>query len=107
MSDEKTNINDILTELESLGSIADELESFRDPFEDSIEAFNGDLPDDFMAGGITRMPGIFPGSGGISMPGAPKEIGLFDTVIVHGFRSDYKLTFEETDEGLVISVAQE
>lgn len=96
MTDEK-NTKDIFKDLEALGGLADGLSGMddvlSDPFgeEDMSALFGGGMP--------AGMPGI------AGMPGAPKDIALYDKVIVHGFRGDYVLTFEETEDGLQINVA--
>ena len=99
MTDKK---KDIMEELKTLSGRADALDGldaldeldalFGDPMEQS-----GGMPDPNFGG----MPGI----AGFSMPGMPKDIALYDRVIVHGLRADYELTFEETEDGLVINVA--
>ena len=38
------------------------------------------------------------------MPGEPKDVMLYDTIIVHGLMGDYKLSFEENEDGLVINM---
>lgn len=115
MSDDKKQ-KDILKEIKGLGDLADGLSGMddilSDPFgEEDMSALLGEngglegMPGGMAFGsfgmpGMTGMPGM-PGMPG--MAGMPKEAALYDTVIVHGFRGDYVLTFEETEEGLVIS----
>ena len=121
MSDDKKQ-KDILKEIKGLGDLADGLSGMddilSDPFgEEDMSALlgeNGDLegmPGGMAFGsfGMPTMPGMagmptMPGMPGMTgMAGMPKEAALYDTVIVHGFRGDYVLTFEETEEGLVIT----
>ena len=106
MSDDKKQ-KDILKEIKGLGDLADGLSGMddilSDPFgeEDMSALFKEDgMPAGIPFGsfGMPTMPGM------TGMAGMPKEAALYDTVIVHGFRGDYVLTFEETEEGLVISM---
>ena len=118
MSDDKKQ-KDILKEIKGLGDLADGLSGMddilSDPFgeEDMSALFKEDgMPAGIPFGsfGMPTMPGMTGMSGMATMPGMtgmagmPKEAALYDTVIVHGFRGDYVLTFEETEEGLVISM---
>lgn len=48
--------------------------------------------------GMSGMPGM-----GAFQTGA-KEVGVYDNVVVHGMRGNYYLSFEETEEGLEITI---
>lgn len=101
MADSEDKKKDIYGELEALGGLAEGLSGFDDLLSDPFGEEGMSLPD---GGGMPQgIPGI--GPGGFAVPGMPKDIALYDTVIVHGLRGDYRLTFEETEDGLVINVA--
>lgn len=117
MSEDK--IKDRLASLQALNNLANDMDDYTDAAAnleiDEFEASFGDfgMPD---FGGM-GMPGGMPGFGGMGMPGGmpgfggpvapggkPRDVAFYETIIVHGLRGDYELSFNETDDGLEIIV---
>lgn len=79
----------LLDQLQALGQLANEMDEYSDALEN--------MPGMDALMGMTGMTGM-------SMPGEPKDVMLYDTIIVHGLMGDYKLSFEENEDGLVINM---
>ena len=79
----------LLDQLQALDQLANEMDEYSDALED--------MPGMDALMGMTGMTGM-------SMPGEPKDVMLYDTIIVHGLMGDYKLSFEENEDGLVINM---
>ena len=79
----------LLDQLHALDQLANEMDEYSDALED--------MPGMDALMGMTGMTGM-------SMPGEPKDVMLYDTIIVHGLMGDYKLSFEENEDGLVINM---
>lgn len=99
--DKKRNL---LDQLQALEQLASEMDGYSDSLEE--------IPDMDEIMGMTGMSGIpgmdgmesIAGMPGMSVPGEPKDVMLYDTIIVHGLMGDYKLSFEENEDGLVINL---
>lgn len=79
----------LLDQLQALDQLANEMDEYSDALEN--------MP------GMDALMGMA-GMTGVSMPGEPKDVMLYDTIIVHGLMGDYKLSFEENEDGLVINM---
>ena len=79
----------LLDQLQALDQLANEMDEYSDALED--------MPGMDALMGMTGMTGM-------SMPGEPKDVMLYDTIIGHGLMGDYKLSFEENEDGLVINM---
>lgn len=94
------NKRNYMDQLKALDQLAGEMEGYSDALESMPRM------DDMM--GMPQMGDMFgemPGMSGMpGMPGGPKDIMIYDTVVVHGLNGDYKISFEETEEGLAINV---